>query len=208
MDKRKGFKAFKKGMICKGKQYAENTIFEEGDAVPRKKGMHYCIYPLDVFEHYPFFDNDGNFTEFAEVEALEEPVTDDNKKFCTTKLKIGSKISFKDYIKAAFKVTCEKIKEEAKADNNAGSNNSKLAGGNYSTLAGGDNSKLTSGENSLIISDNDSIAKGGIGSVITLVKREHGKIVSYKTEFVDGERIKADTFYELEGGKFKEVDYE
>ena len=25
----KGFKGFKKGLICRGKQYAENTVFEE-----------------------------------------------------------------------------------------------------------------------------------------------------------------------------------
>ena len=29
----KGYKAFKKGMICQGKQYAENTVFEEDEAV-------------------------------------------------------------------------------------------------------------------------------------------------------------------------------
>ena len=28
----KGYKAFEKGMICKGKQYAENTVFEEDTA--------------------------------------------------------------------------------------------------------------------------------------------------------------------------------
>lgn len=25
----KGYKAFNKGLVCRGKQYAENTIFEE-----------------------------------------------------------------------------------------------------------------------------------------------------------------------------------
>lgn len=28
----KGYKGFRKGLICKGKQYAENTIFEESEA--------------------------------------------------------------------------------------------------------------------------------------------------------------------------------
>ena len=27
-----GFKAFEKGLICRGKQYAENTVFEEENA--------------------------------------------------------------------------------------------------------------------------------------------------------------------------------
>lgn len=30
MDNAKGYKAFKPGMICKDKQYAENTDYEEG----------------------------------------------------------------------------------------------------------------------------------------------------------------------------------
>ena len=29
MENRKGYKAFEHGMICRGKQYAENTVFEE-----------------------------------------------------------------------------------------------------------------------------------------------------------------------------------
>lgn len=28
----KGYKAFEKGLICRGKQYAENTVFEEEKA--------------------------------------------------------------------------------------------------------------------------------------------------------------------------------
>ena len=38
----KGYKGFKKGLICKGKQYAENTVFEEGEMEVCKKGMHFC----------------------------------------------------------------------------------------------------------------------------------------------------------------------
>lgn len=87
----KGYKAFDPGMICRGKQYAENTVFEEESAVICKSGMHFCKEPLDVLEHYPLVNNDGEITEFAEVEALDEPVTDDNKKYCTKKLKIGAK---------------------------------------------------------------------------------------------------------------------
>lgn len=33
----KGYKAFEKGLICKDKQYSENTVFEESDAIIQKK---------------------------------------------------------------------------------------------------------------------------------------------------------------------------
>lgn len=94
----KGYKAFEKGMICRGKQYKENTIFEEPSAELCHTGMHFCKEPLDVLNYYPLIDDDGNFTEFAEVEALDKCVSE-NDKSCTKKLKIKSKIGFDSKIK-------------------------------------------------------------------------------------------------------------
>ena len=56
----KGYKAFEKGLVCKGKQYAENTVFEEPEAVVCRKGMHYCHEPLAVLGYYDLVDDDGN----------------------------------------------------------------------------------------------------------------------------------------------------
>ena len=95
----KGYKGFKKGMICRDKQYAENTVFEEEQAEICKNGMHFCENPLDVLNYYDLVDENGDFNDFAEVEALDEVKTDDNKKFCTRKLKIGAKLSFLEFIK-------------------------------------------------------------------------------------------------------------
>ena len=49
----KGYKGFRKGLICKGKQYAENTIFEESEADICVNGMHFCKNPMDVLDSYP-----------------------------------------------------------------------------------------------------------------------------------------------------------
>ena len=97
----KGYKAFEKGMICRGKQYAENTDFEEDRAVLCGCGMHFCKSPLGVLEYYPLVDDDGNMTEFAEVEAPDDDVIDDGKdKCCTKKLHIGAKVSFAQLVQA------------------------------------------------------------------------------------------------------------
>ena len=96
----KGFKGFEKGLVCRGKQYAENTVFEENNAVCCQSGMHFCKNPFDVLDHYGILNGKGEFNEFAEVEALADTNTDDNKKYCTTKLKIGAKLSFPGFIKA------------------------------------------------------------------------------------------------------------
>lgn len=104
----KGFKAFKRGLICKNKQYEENTVFEELEAKICEKGMHFCPDPFDVLDYYPLVNGNGEFSDFAEVESLAEEKTDDNKKFCTTKLKIGAKLSFTGFVKACVDFCIEK----------------------------------------------------------------------------------------------------
>lgn len=79
----KGYKGFGPGLICKDKQYQENTVFEEPEAKIYEKGMHFCENPFDVLDYYDLIRSDGTPNEFAEVEALDEPKTDDKKKFCS-----------------------------------------------------------------------------------------------------------------------------
>ena len=101
----KGYKGFEKGLVCRGKQYAENTVFEEDDAEICKSGMHFCALPHQVFCHY--FPGENH--EFAEVEALDDPVTDDDAKYCSKKLRIGAKISVFDMVKASVCAFFERV---------------------------------------------------------------------------------------------------
>lgn len=203
----KGYKGYEKGLICKGKQYAVGEVFEEDRAEICKSGMHFCENPLDILDYYPLIDTNGNLTEFTEVEALDEPKTDDGKKFCTKKLKIGAKLSLSEFVKASFAVAYENIKAEAEesADAETGGDHATLAGGDYAKLAGGDHAKLAGGDCALIVGGEESAAKGGIGSVILLVSRDaYRNITAYKAIKIDGKRYKADVFYTLgEDGKVK-----
>ena len=88
----KGYKGFNKGLICLGKKYEENTVFEESNAEICRSGMHFCENPFDVLTYYPFVSDNAELNEFAEVESLAEVETDDEKKFCTKKLKVGKKL--------------------------------------------------------------------------------------------------------------------
>lgn len=216
----KGYKAFNKGMICRDKQYAENTVFEEDSAEICKSGMHFCKNPLDIFDYYPLINDKGEIPEFAEVEALDEVKTDDYKKYCTKKLKIGAKISLAGFIKASLNVTRKSIIKEAKlaggygatlAGGNsatlAGGDWAKLAGGNSAKLAGGNGATLAGGDGAIIAGDHGSIAKGKKGAVMLLVERnEENEIINFNAVQVDGEIIKEDTFYKLENGEFVEVE--
>ncbi len=104
----KGYKAFEPGMICRGKQYKENTVFEEPEAVICKKGMHFCENPMDVLRYYPLVNDDGEFSDFAEVESLDEPITDDGIKFVSKKLRVGVKLNFKKFIDTSVEFLLQK----------------------------------------------------------------------------------------------------
>ena len=116
-------------------------------------------------------DANGNITEFTEVEALDEAKTDDGKKFCTKKLKIGAKLSLSEFIKASFDVTYKNIKVEAEKSSGAqiggdcaklaGGYNAKLAGGNNATLAGGDCATLAGGYNAKLAGGDCATLAGG-----------------------------------------------
>lgn len=192
----KGYKAFEKGMICLGKQYAENTVFEEENAAICESGMHFCKEPLDVLEYYPLVNDNGEINEFAEVEALDEIQTDDERKFCTKKLKIGAKISFAQLVQASVKFSFGKTECTAKEKRN---------NEDYARIG-------SSGDDAVICcAGHGSIVKAKIGSWITLsewkydCEKKRDVPVCVKTERVDGEKIKEDTFYMLKNGEFVEV---
>ena len=217
----KGYKAFEKGLICRGKQYAENTVFEEGKAEICKSGMHFCKDPLEVLEYYPLVDNNGNINEFAEVEALDDAHTDDNKKYCTKRLKIGAKISFAKLVQASVKFDYEKVIEDTKVKTTSKNSAQIGSSGDYAQIgssgyyakigSSGYSAQINStGKNAVIMCAGDnSKAKAKIGSWITLAEwKTINNVytpVCVKTEQVDGERIKEDTYYQLKNGEFVEV---
>ena len=220
----KGYKGFEPGLICRGKQYAENTVFEEEEAEICSYGMHFCENPFDVLDYYGFTNDTGDFNEFAEVEALDEVKTNDNRKFCTKKLKIGAKLSISKFINACVDFAIEKT-STCIAENKISSGNLAKIGssGDYAKIgSSGDSAKIGSSGNSAQIGSSgkdcviccaghNSVVKAKKGSWITLAEWEYSKEKEryipkcVKTEFVDGERIKEDTLYKLIDGEFVEV---
>jgi len=259
----KGYKGFEKGLVCRGKQYAENTLFEEDKAEICNSGMHFCELPHQVFEHY----SPGENHEFAEVEALDEVFTDDNRKYCTKKIKIGTKISAFDICKISVNAFFEKFdfnnkinKAKGSKENNAGNYGAANAGhrgaanagfcgaanaghrgaanagdygaanagfygaanaGNRGAANAGDYGAANAGyRGAAIVREDgsasvgksgvavafDGQAKGGLGAVIVLVESDNdGNVINAKSYIVDGEKVKADTYYRLKGGRRVEV---
>ena len=89
-----------------------------------------------------------------------------------------------------------------------------VSSGNYAQIgSSGDYAQIGStGEDSVIMcAGNSSIAKAKVGSWITLAEwkwsdeKNRNVPICVKTEYVDGDNIKADTWYQLRNGKFVEV---
>ena len=210
-----GYKGFNKDLKCRDKQYYENSIAEEDEAIICNKGIHFCKDPAEVLNYYPLLDDDCNLNEFRKVEALDECFTDDNKKFVTKKIKLGSKLSFMDLIKLSVDFDYENIIENCNSENNDEDSAQIGSSGDSAKIgSSGDSAQIDStGKYSVIMcAGNNSKAKGKIGSWITLAEWEYDNEESLwkpkcvKTEYIDGTKIKEDTWYILKDGEF--VEYE
>ena len=202
----KGYKAYEKGLVCRGKQYKIGEIFEEEKAEICDIGMHYCENPLDCLDHYPLIDDNGEIVEMTEVEDLDEENrdTENNKKYCTKKLKIGAKLSLREMIKAGLEFLFE---SKEGIDNK---DDSQLASSGYNSklASSGDDSQLASSGYGSVVANigNRGLAKAKKGSWIVLAEyTSSGVPIDVKVEFVDGIVIKEDTWYRLIDGEFKEV---
>ena len=188
----KGYKGFEPGLICRGKQYAENTVFEEEEAEIYSYGMHFCENPFDVLDYYGFTNDNGDFNEFAEVEALDEVKTDDNRKFCTKKLKIGAKLSISKFINACVDFAIEKT-STCIADNKISSgdfaqigssgNSAKIgSSGDFAQIGSSGNSAQigSSGDSAKIGSSGDSAKIGSSGKDCVICCAGHNSVVKAK----------------------------
>ena len=109
----KGYKAYNPGLICRGHKYEEDTVYKKnGHGICCSGVTHYCVNPFDTLDYYPLVQPDGQFSEFTTVEAIDEPVTDDWRKFATSTIKIGFKLGFKGFIQACVDFLYEKTTKE------------------------------------------------------------------------------------------------
>ena len=194
--------------------------------------MHFFFFSFDVLDHYGFVADNGELNEYAEVEALDDAQTDDQKKFCTKKLKVGAKLGIAGLVNAFVDFTLDKIKKDSAATNtgdcsvatntgdcsvatNTGNKSVATNTGSYSAAMNtGDFSAATNtGKSGFAISTGiKGKAKGALGCYIAVAEWTYDesageyKLVGFEAHKVDGEIIKPDTFYSLKNGKFVAVE--
>ena len=201
------YKAFDKNMKCRGFQYEVGKEYEmDGEIKCCNRGFHACKSPIEVWDYYDMLNS-----RFAEVEQSGKIDKEEKStKVCSSHIKIKAELKLADIINVGVTwlkdiTSPSKIKTDGVLNDN-GDRNKKIG-------SSGDSAKIgSSGEDSVIMcAGNSSKAKAKVGSWITFAewewsdeKKRHVP-VCVKTEYVDGENIKADTWYQLKNRKFVEV---
>nr|DAF02381.1 MAG TPA: hypothetical protein [Caudoviricetes sp.] len=194
------YKGFKRDMTCKGYQYEDGKTYTTQTADVCNTGFHACEYPLDVFDYYP-----PGTSVYHEVQQSGEISRDNcDTKQASTKIKIGAELSIRGLVKAAINYT----KARTTTEQVSGNRGASVSGDGGASVSRG---KSAVGESGIAYARGEDAAsvkvKGGIGSILVLVTENDDNCgaKSWKVEYVDGERIKADTWYRLKNSEFVEV---
>ena len=212
-------------MKCRGFQYEVGKEYDmDGEIKCCNRGFHACKSPLEVWDYYDMLKS-----RFAEVEQSGK-IDEEEKstKVCSSHIKIKAELKLADIINIGVEwlkdvTSPSKVKTYGALNDNGdrkkqigSSGDSAQIGssGDYAQIgSSGNSAKIDStGEDSVIMcAGNKSKAKAKVGSWITLAEwewsdeKKRNVPVCVKTEYVDGENIKAETWYQLKNGKFVEV---
>ena len=228
----KAYKGFDKDLKCRGFQYEVGKEYEEGSAELCKKGFHACENPLDTFRYYG--PTDSRYCE-VDVDDNGERNGDDSK-VCGKHIKIGAEIGLKGVINAGVRFVfdkCESATEEnasgvtgnaaasgwrgnAAASGESGNaaasgvmGNAAASGWRGTAVASGRCGKASAaGKQCIAVAWGvDSYARGEIGTWIVVAEHDgNGNIINAAMAKVDGDTIKADTWYTMQYGKIVEVE--
>ena len=197
----KAYKGFNNKLQCREFQYKVGETYEEEKAELCSCGFHACEAPLDVFGYYP--PADSRYCE-VELEDVSEKTSEDSKR-CARKISIGAEIGIKGIVEAGVKFIMDKVDWNGAKESNTGD-------GSAATNTGYRSAAIVEGKESIAIATGiEGKAKGALGCFIVLAEwckdgNCEWHIKDVKSAVVDGETIKANTFYMLKDGEFTEVE--
>ena len=206
----KMYKGFDKNLKCCDFQYEVGKTYEEPTADLCKSGFHACEYPLDVLEDYA----PGDMSRYCEVDlddVSDEKSSDDSKR-CGKKIAVKAEIGIAGLVKAAVAYSMEKtIPEESEhATGERGAASATGEQGAASATGWQGVASATGKEGVAASLGIDGNASGALGCWLVLSewgkdeeKNWHRKDV--KCFYVDGETVKANTWYKLINGQLVEV---
>ena len=206
-------KGFDRDLKCRGFQYEVGGEYTEETAELCKCGPHACENPLDTLRYYR--PGDSRYCE-VEIEDNGQRSSYDSK-VCGKHIRIGAEIGLEGVINAGVRFVLDKC-ESATEENASGLNGNAAASGESGNAAasgwrgtasvtGPDGKASALGEQCLAVAwGQDSLARGAVGNWIVVSERDDdGNIIDAKIVKVDGDTIKADTWYKLANGEIVEA---
>ena len=207
------YKGMDKDMTCKDDfQYEPGKTYQmDGPVEVCERGFHACEAPLDVFGYYP-----PASSRYFEVEQSGKiSKGNDDSKIASSEIKIGAEIGIPGLVKAHIEYvkahTTQEHTDPKRAT--AGDSGAATAGfrgaataGSYGAATSRGSSAV--GENGIACArGNGCRVKGGLGSVLVIAEEKQTSyaLETWKAVVVDGEQIKADTWYMLVNGELQEV---
>ena len=228
------YKGFDKDMKCRGFQYEVGKEYETDKAKACESGFHACENPFDVLDYYNNIEGKYCIVEQSgEIDKEDRKQASTKIKIKAEIGFVGLFKAGIEWLKTVTK-PCDIYKNNSVNYAQIGSsgdyakigssgNYAQIGSSGYSAQIGssgdsaqigssGDYAKIDSTGNDSVIccAGSNSIVKAKKGSWITLSEWEYSKEeqryipICVKTEYVDGERIKEDTWYKLINGEFTE----
>ena len=191
-----GVKGFNTDMTCRGFQYEEGKEFQCNRAKACNEGFHFCENPIDVLSYYA---PSSSVYHLVEGGGYIDHDTNNSKVACT-RIKIGARID----IPRICKMTFDYVRSKCTNENNAETGKPATAG-EYGAATSRGSVKV--GKNGIAaVRGNNVKVCGGIGAVLLIAEEEddYYTIKEWKAVVVDGELVKADTWYRLEDGQLIE----
>ena len=199
----KAYKGFNRDMTCRGFQYKEGETYHEDTAELCESGYHACEAPLNCLKYYP--PASSVYHEVA-LDELSDKRADDSK-ICGKTIKIGARLDIAGIVQAQIDYVRAHTTEEHTDPKQA-------TAGSYGAATAGSYGAATSRGSSAVgvngiacARGNGCRVKGGLGALL-IIAEESGddySILHWRAVVVDGNAIKADTWYKLVDGELVEL---
>ena len=198
-----------------GKKYEDNGAIRCGGS-----GFHSCKTPLDVFRY--FAPNKSRYF-VCEAGGIVDEDNEDSK-IASSELTLTAEIGIPglvkahiDYVKSHTTTEHTDPKQATAGDYGAATAGDRGAAtaGSYGAATAGDRGAATSrgsvtvGVNGTgLVRGNGVMIRGGLGAILVIAEEEENSydLAHWKAVVVDGETVKADTWYKLMNGELVEAE--
>ena len=190
-----------------GKKYEDNGAIRCGGS-----GFHSCKTPLDVFRY--FAPNKSRYF-VCEAGGIVDEDNEDSK-IASSELTLTAEIGIPGLVKAHIDyVKSHTTTEHTDPKQATAGDYGAATAGDYGAATAGDRGAATSrgsvtvGVNGTgLVRGNGVMIRGGLGAILVIAEEEENSydLAHWKAVVVDGETVKADTWYKLMNGELVEAE--